>query len=214
MANVPTPDSPTIFVVDDDDAVRDSLCTSLAANGYRSEGYESGPAFLAACAAGRTGCVLIDVRMPGMDGLELQQQLNARNIGLPVIFMTGFGEVALAVQAMKAGAVDFVEKPFSFDMLKDCIGRALARSATSRRHAAETAQARERVARLTPRERDVLRLLVAGKPNKIIAHELAISPRTVEIHRARVMDKIEVKSLSELVRVTLAAGDIASPSAT
>ena len=206
MASDPTPDSPTIFVVDDDDAVRDSLCTSLAASGYRSEGYESGPAFLAADVGGRPGCVLVDVRMPGMDGLELQQQLRTREIGLPVIFMTGFGEVALAVQAMKAGAVDFVEKPFSLDVLKDCIGRALARGATSQRRAAEAAQARERLARLTPRERDVLRLLVAGKPNKIIAHELAISPRTVEIHRARVMDKVEVKSLSELVRVALAAG--------
>jgi len=156
---------------------------------------------------GRIGCVLADVRMPGMDGLELQRQLNTRGIGLPVIFMTGFGEVALAVQAMKAGAVDFVEKPCTLERLKDSLSRALARSETSQRAAAETAQARERLSRLTPRERDVLRLLVIGKPNKIIAHELAISPRTVEIHRARVMDKVDVKSLSELVRLSLAAGE-------
>ncbi len=206
MASADSPDDRTIFIVDDDEAVRDSLALSLATAGFRCETFASGAELLGAV-VGRIGCVLADVRMPGMDGLELQRQLNTRGIGLPVIFMTGFGEVALAVQAMKAGAVDFVEKPCTLERLKDSLSRALARSETSQRAAADAAQARERLSRLTPRERDVLRLLVIGKPNKIIAHELAISPRTVEIHRARVMDKVDVKSLSELVRLSLAAGE-------
>jgi two-component system response regulator FixJ len=203
----PPRDSQTVFVVDDDPAVRDSLQAMLSAAGYRCTMFASGADFLASDPGVHRGCVLVDVRMPGMDGLELQRQLKARGIGLPVIFMTGFGEVPLAVEAMKAGAVDFVEKPSTLAVLEDCIDRALAIGAASQQAAAEAAAARERIERLTPRERDVLRLLVAGKPNKIIAFELSISPRTVEIHRARVMDKMAVKSLSELVRLSLAAGE-------
>jgi two-component system response regulator FixJ len=202
----PQGDTPTVFVVDDDPAVRDSLEVMLGAAGYHLRIFASGAEFLASDTGGTRGCVLVDVRMPGMDGLELQRQMKARAIGLPVIFMTGFGEVPLAVEAMKAGAVDFVEKPSTLAVLKNCIDRALAIGAASQQAAAEAALARERILRLTPRERDVLRLLVAGKPNKIIAFELAISPRTVEIHRARVMDKMAVSSLSELVRLSLAAG--------
>ncbi len=200
-------DTLTVFVVDDDPAVRDSLQAMLGAAGYRCSMFASGAEFLASDLTGRRGCVLVDVRMPGMDGLELQRQIKARSIGLPVIFMTGFGEVPLAVEAMKAGAVDFVEKPSTLAVLKGCIDRALAIGAASEQAQAEAASARERIERLTPRERDVLRLLVAGKPNKIIAFELSISPRTVEIHRARVMDKMAVRSLSELVRLSLAAGE-------
>jgi len=205
---MPTPqdDTLTVFVVDDDPAVRDSLEAMLGAAGYRCTLFASGAEFLARDPGAARGCVLVDVRMPGMDGLELQRQMKARAIALPVIFMTGFGEVPLAVEAMKAGAVDFVEKPSTLAVLKDCIDRALAIGAASQQAAAEVAVARERIERLTPRERDVLRLLVAGKPNKIIAFELSISPRTVEIHRARVMDKMAVRSLSELVRLSLAAG--------
>jgi two-component system response regulator FixJ len=205
---MPTPqdDTLTVFVVDDDPAVRDSLEAMLGAAGYRCTLFASGAEFLAGDPGAARGCVLVDVRMPGMDGLELQRQMKARGIALPVIFMTGFGEVPLAVEAMKAGAVDFVEKPSTLAVLKDCIDRALAIGAASQQAAAEVAVARERIERLTPRERDVLRLLVAGKPNKIIAFELSISPRTVEIHRARVMDKMAVRSLSELVRLSLAAG--------
>jgi two-component system response regulator FixJ len=202
----PQGDTLTVFVVDDDPAVRDSLQAMLGAAGYHCMMFASGAEFLASDPGSAHGCVLVDVRMPGMDGLELQRQMKARAIGLPVIFMTGFGEVPLAVEAMKAGAVDFVEKPSTLAVLKDCIDRALAIGAASQQAAAEAALARERIERLTPRERDVLRLLVAGKPNKIIAFELAISPRTVEIHRARVMDKMAVRSLSELVRLSLAAG--------
>jgi two-component system response regulator FixJ len=203
----PPRDSQTVFVVDDDPAVRDSLQAMLSAAGYRCTMFASGADFLASDPGVHRGCVLVDVRMPGMDGLELQRQLKARGIGLPVIFMTGYGEVPLAVEAMKAGAVDFVEKPSTLAVLEDCIDRALAIGAASQQAAAEAAAARGRIERLTPRERDVLRLLVAGKPNKIIAFELSISPRTVEIHRARVMDKMAVKSLSELVRLSLAAGE-------
>jgi len=150
--------------------------------------------------------VLVDVRMPGMDGLELQRQMKARAIALPVIFMTGFGDVPLAVEAMKAGAVDFVEKPSTLAVLKDCIDRALAIGAASQQAAAEVAAARERIERLTPRERDVLRLLVAGKPNKIIAFELAISPRTVEIHRANMMKKLSLCNQTDLIRYALKRG--------
>ena len=186
--------------------MRDSLQTLLGTAGYGCTIFASGAEFLASDPGAARGCVLVDVRMPGMDGLELQREMKARAIALPVIFMTGFGEVPLAVEAMKAGAVDFVQKPSTLSVLKDCIDRALAIGAASQQAAAEAAAARERIERLTPRERDVLRLLVAGKPNKIIAYELNISPRTVEIHRARVMDKMAVRSLSELVRVSLAAG--------
>jgi two-component system response regulator FixJ len=154
------------------------------------------------------GCVLIDVHMPGMDGLQLQARLAEIDDKLPVIVMTGFGQVPTAVKAMKAGAVDFIEKPFEEGPMLDAVRRALIGQENAIRAESRRAEQRARLARLTARERDVFQRLAEGKPNKIIAHELVISPRTVEIHRARVMEKLEAGSLSDLVRCAVACGVI------
>jgi two-component system response regulator FixJ len=196
----------TVFVVDDDADARDSLCALLESADVTAEPYESARAFLAAYQAGRAGCLIADVRMPDMDGLELQEELNRRNAGLPVIVVTGHADVPLAVRAMKAGAVDLIEKPFDDELLLASVRRALAQAHGAREQAAVADAARAKIANLSARERQVLELLVAGQPNKIIAYELDISPRTVEIHRAHVMDKMEAKSLSDLVRAAIAAG--------
>jgi two-component system response regulator FixJ len=195
-----------IHIIDDDADVRDSLQMLIESAGHRCDGYDSAEAFLAQADLDGPGCALIDVRMPGMDGLALQRALKARGSLLPVIFMTGFGQVATAVAAMKEGAVDFVEKPCARDVMLAAIERALASGAKAGQSAAEAKQARMLVEALTPREHDVLRLMVAGKANKVIAHELQISPRTVEIHRARVMEKLAARSLSDVVRIALTAG--------
>ncbi len=147
--------------------------------------------------------------MPDMDGLELQQELNRRGVTLPVIVMTGHGDVPIAVRAMKAGASDFIEKPFSDELLLECVRRARDRAAEAGRESAEIGEIKHRLGNLTPRERQVLHGMVAGKPNKAIAFDLSISPRTVEIHRARVMEKMQARSLSALVRMALAAGETA-----
>lgn len=194
----------TVHVVDDDDAVRDSLEILLRAAGFEVATYPSGDAFLARMPARPEGCLLIDVRMPGRGGLDVQEELRARNITLPVVIVTGHGDVPLAVRAMKGGAIDFVEKPFSDDLIIGSVRRALDVGAALRRHDNAAAGVAERVALLTQRERQVLEKLVAGQPNKVIAYELSISPRTVEIHRARVMEKMQARSLSELVRMALA----------
>jgi two-component system response regulator FixJ len=149
------------------------------------------------------GCVIVDIRMPGMNGLALQQELARRDSHLPVVIVTGHGDVALAVHAMKAGAVDFIEKPYSEQELMRAVDTALVKLQDAREHEAAASSAMARLALLTPRERDVLRLLVEGRPNKVIAHQLGISPRTVEIHRANVMDKLECRSLAEAVRIAL-----------
>lgn len=199
------PDAPTVFIVDDDDAVRDSLQILLTVEGYRIETFESGVAFLEAFGAGRPGCLLADVRMPDMSGLDLQEILNERHASLPVIIMTGHGDVPMAVRVMKAGAVDFIEKPFSDTSILDGVRRALAQAGRAAADRTFAADATARLEALTPREREVLDRLVAGRPNKVIAFELGISPRTVEIHRARVMEKMQADSLSHLVRLALAA---------
>jgi two-component system, LuxR family, response regulator FixJ len=196
---------PTVFVVDDDEAVRDSLSLLLETAGHRVEAFESGAKLLGALRAERRGCIIADVRMPGMDGLELQRELLERGFRLPIIIMTGHGDVPIAVRAMKAGALDFVEKPFSEDAILDTVRLALAQVGR-RGPAASEGEVRERVSNLTQREREVLEAMVAGHPNKAIAHLLQISPRTVEIHRARVMDKMAARSLSHLVRLALQAG--------
>jgi two-component system, LuxR family, response regulator FixJ len=201
----PGPHAPVVHVVDDDPDVRDSLRMLIETTGHRCATYESAEAFLARGASPDPGCALIDIRMPGMDGLALQKALKARGSTVPIVFLTGFGDVSVAVEAMKGGAVDFVEKPCARDLLLAAIGRALAVGEKISQEAAETGKARALVGSLTPREHDVLRLMVAGKPNKVIAHELQISPRTVEIHRARVMDKLAVRSLSEALKIALAA---------
>jgi two-component system response regulator FixJ len=192
-------------VVDDDEAVRDSLSVLLEAKGYAVRSFGSALEFLAAAPSLPSGCLIADVRMPEMDGLELQRQLRARAVELPTIVITGHAEVPLAVRAMKAGAVDFIEKPFAPEAILDSLEGALSRLASPRGRDQATAAA-GKLAALSPRERQVLEGLLAGLPNKSIAYDLAISPRTVEVHRARVMDKTGVKSLSELVRLALAAG--------
>jgi two-component system response regulator FixJ len=196
---------PIVFVVDDDDAVRDSLSLLLQTSGHRVRAFGSAQNLLDALTPEAHGCIIADVRMPGMDGLELQERLAARRIGLPVIIMTGHGDVPIAVRAMKAGAVDFIEKPFAEEPLLETVRLALVRSERDRRRSGEPS-ADERLAQLTTREREVLEAMVAGHPNKAIAHLLRISPRTVEIHRARVMEKTGARSLSHLVRLALQAG--------
>lgn len=195
----------TVHVVDDDDAMRDSLTVLLGTAGFAVAAYPSAEAFLTASTDG-PGCVVIDVRMPGMGGLELQGELMKRGRRIPVILMTGHADVPIAVKAMKAGAVDFVEKPFEEAAMLGAIRRAFSLGLEAARAEAEGNQIGSRLALLTPREREVLDALVAGKSNKIIAYELAISPRTVEIHRARVMEKMEARTLSDLVRMALSVG--------
>lgn len=200
------PSSQVVHVIDDDSAVRQSLAFLLSTAGYAVRVHESAIAFLAGLPAMQDGCVVTDIRMPGMDGLELQRQLQARKASLPVIVMTGHGDVALAVQAMKAGAVDFIEKPFDDDVLLAAIRAALARHRQDAERAALIADVDRRMNSLSHRERDVLLGLVAGKPNKAIAHDLGISARTVEVYRANVMTKMHADSLSDLVRMAILSG--------
>ncbi len=195
-----------VLVADDDEAVRDSLRLLLEAAGYRVETFSSGKALLSALRPEEEACLVIDVKMPELGGIEVQERLRAAGFSLPVVIITGHGDVPLAVQAMKAGAVDFVEKPFTEEVILAAVKRALEIERQQRESEAAAAEARSRLSELSERERQVLSLLVAGKPNKVIAHELVISPRTVEIHRARVMEKTHARSLSELVKLALAAG--------
>jgi two-component system response regulator FixJ len=199
-------EAPQVHVVDDDAAVRDSLSLLLESAGFLVKAYDSAPAFLQALPAHAPGCVLTDVRMPEVDGLALQRRLNELGSRLPVIVMTGHGDVPIAVEALKAGAADFLEKPFDDAQLLAAVSNALAASQRERDEAAAVAAITARLASLTPREREVLDRLVAGQPNKTIAYDLGSSPRTVEVHRARVMEKMRARSLPELVRMTIAAG--------
>jgi len=195
-----------VYIVDDDEAVRDSLSVLLESKAYAVRSFGSAPEFLAAAPSLPVGCLIADIRMPEMDGLELQQHLIDRSLQFPLIVITGHGDVPLAVRAMKAGAVDFIEKPFASEAILNSLDTALARSSTPSEQDPTAVAAATKLALLSPREREVLEGLLAGLPNKTIAYDLAISPRTVEIHRARVMDKMGARSLSELVRLALAAG--------
>ncbi len=193
-----------VYIVDDDAAVRDSLRMLLESAGHEIRSYNSARSFLSD-ADMDAGCLVVDIRMPGMSGLELQEELVRRNIMLPVIVITGHGEVPLAVRAMAAGAVDFVEKPFDDQRMLDSVSRALQIGHQKRDRAGAAQAARDLLALLTPRERDVFDHLVKGCPNKIVGHELGISSRTVELHRAKVMSKLQARSLSDIVRIALAA---------
>ena len=198
--------SQIVHVVDDDVVVRQSLAFLLSTAGYAVRVHESAVAFLDALPGIRDGCVVTDIRMPGMDGLELQRQLRTLKVGLPVIVITGHGDIALAVQAMKAGAVDFIEKPFDDEVLLAAIRRGLANHVQDAERDSRIAEVHRRLESLSDRERDVLEGLVAGKPNKIIAFDLGISARTVEVYRANVMTKMRADSLSELVRMAILSG--------
>jgi len=195
-----------VYVVDDDEAVRESLAVLLEAKSYTVRTFALARDFLAAAPTLRPGCLIADIRMPEMDGFELQRHLTERAFNFPLIVITGHGDVPLAVRAMKAGAIDFIEKPFAVDAILASVEAALARLARTGEDDPLAATAAARLAALSPREREVLQGLLAGLPNKSIAYDLAISPRTVEIHRARVMDKMAARSLSELIRMSLAAG--------
>jgi two-component system response regulator FixJ len=196
----------TVIVVDDDPDVRDSLQALLQSAGYKARLFDSGGALLAAFSPDDAGCIIADIRMPDMDGITLQTRLAEHGNALPVIIITGHGDVPLAVRAMKAGALDFIEKPFDDDRLLDSVKRALDRTREQRNQAASTQAVTQRISSLTPRELDVLKLLVAGHPNKVVAHQLEISPRTVEVHRGHLMEKMQARSLSDLVRMALSAG--------
>jgi two-component system, LuxR family, response regulator FixJ len=195
-----------VYIVDDDEAVRDSLSVLLESKGYAVRSFDSAPEFLAAAALLPIGCVIVDIRMPDMDGLELQRRLMDRSRDLPLIVITGHGDVPLAVRAMKAGAVDFIEKPFASEAILGSIEVALSRLTAPDADDPAKPAAIAKLALLSPRELQVLEGLLAGLPNKTIAYDLQISPRTIEIHRARVMDKMGARSLSELIRLALAAG--------
>jgi two-component system response regulator FixJ len=200
------PDSAIVHVIDDDEAVRDSLQFLLASAKLQVATYDSATSFLAALPAIKGGCVVTDVRMPQMSGIELLRKLKASGSELPVIVMTGHGDISLAVEAMKEGAADFLEKPYDDGALIKAVQAALDRYTRDARREAEKAQIRERLALLSQREREVLEGLIAGHANKIIAADLKISPRTVEIYRAHVMTKMAADSLSDLVRMSLIAG--------
>jgi len=197
---------PNIYIVDDDQAVRESLQMLLETSGYAVRVFASAGDFLEVAESLEFGCLVADLQMPEMDGLELLHQLNELGVRLPAVVVTAHGDIATAVRAMRAGAIDFVEKPFTTEALQNGIRMALAQ----RPRPSSADQARlaiqERLKILSPREREVLDGMVAGHPNKVIAYRLSLSPRTVEIHRARVMDKMQARSLSELVRLALAAG--------
>ena len=195
-----------VHLVDDDEAIRRSASFMLRTSGYLVTTYGSGAELIDAIEEAETGCILLDVRMPDMHGLEVQQALKDLNIRLPVIVMTGHGDVGVAVQAMKAGAVDFIEKPFERAVLLGAIEAGFARIDHAERRHARADEAKARLKALTPRERDVLRGLASGQPNKAIAYDLGISPRTVEIHRANLMSKLESASLSAVLRIAFAAG--------
>lgn len=199
--------SDIIHVIDDDVDVRQSLAFLLTTAAFTVRVHESADAFLKVLPEVQEGCIVTDVRMPGIDGIELQRRLAADGVRLPVIVMTGHGDIALAVEAMKAGAVDFIEKPFDDEMMISAIKAALARRAGDRERNSRIAGVRDRLKLLSERERQVMDGLVAGKPNKIIAYDLGISARTVEIYRANVMTKMQADSLSALVRMALLAGD-------
>lgn len=194
---------PTVFIVDDDQGIRHAMELLMRTVGLDCETFGSADEFLERFDPERPGCLVLDIRMPGMSGLELQQRLGERTCRLPVIFITGHGDVPMAVRAMQEGAVDFIEKPFRDQELLDVIRGALRTDGERRAEQRETADISARIERLTKREQQVMDLVVTGKPNKVIAWELGVSQRTVEIHRARVMEKMEARSLADLVRMQI-----------
>ncbi len=195
----------TVFIVDDDPAIRFAMQALMDSVNIAHEIFASGDEFLESAAEQRPGCLVLDIRMPGLGGLELQEELIRRGSGLPIIFITGHGDVPMAVDAMQKGAVDFIQKPFRDQDLLDRVHEALKTDQERREEQQAHAEVAERLARLTNREREVFDLVVTGKPNKVIAYELGVSQRTVEIHRARVMEKMQARSLADLVKMHMTA---------
>ncbi|MDX1486657.1 MAG: response regulator transcription factor [Acidiferrobacterales bacterium] len=192
---------PTVFVVDDDEAVRGGLEQLIQTIGLNVQTHASADEFLASYRHGQPGCLVLDIRMPGMGGLDLQEQLARQGIQLPIIFLTGHGDVPAAVRALKAGAMDFLEKPFNSQVLLDLIQQAIRRDAETHTRVAEESEVARRLTALTGREHQVLEKIIDGKANKVIAMELGISERTVEFHRSKIMKKMQVRSLAELVNL-------------
>lgn len=199
-------DTDIVHVVDDDEAMRDSMAFLLRAENFQVQTYADAADFLTALPQIKVGCVVTDVRMPGMSGIELLQRLRELKVSLPVIVISGHGDVPLAVEAMKTGALDFIEKPFDDDVFLRAVRLALSAQAVDSQRQAQKATINSRLESLSNREREVLEGLVAGHPNKTIAYDLGISPRTVEIYRANVMEKMQARSLSDLVRMALVGG--------
>ena len=195
-----------VHIVDDDEAIRQSVGFLLRKAGHAVETYSTGVSFLKAVTRDSRGCVLLDVRMPDIDGLEVQKRLSSQGIGLPVVILTGHGDVTLAVRAVRAGAIEFLEKPFERAVLLAAIEAALDHGARADRGQLAAADAIVRIAALTDRERDVLGGMVLGRPNKLIAFDLGIATRTVEVHRANLMNKLSARSLSDVLRIAFAAG--------
>ncbi|SFR76636.1 two component transcriptional regulator, LuxR family [Marinobacter daqiaonensis] len=198
----------TVYVVEDDEAVRDSLELLLKSDGKSVKTYPSATDFLRDYSEDMAGCIVLDIRMPGMDGMELQKKLNARHSLLPIIFVTGHGDVPLAVDAMKEGAVDFIQKPYREEALLEKIEAALEQDREQRKTLSERQEIVRRIKTLTPRETEIMERMIAGQANKVIAIELDISQRTVEIHRSRVMHKMGTHSLAHLVRMVLSVKDL------
>jgi len=205
------PSDAVVHVIDDDDAARESLEFLLRTAGFDVRAYENATAFLEALPQVKLGCVISDVRMPGMSGIDLLKRLKELAVATPVIIITGHGDVPLAVEAMKFGAVDFLEKPFDDEVLVGAVQSALAQQKDTQRRHGELSQINARLTELSNRERQVLEGLVAGRPNKVIAFDLGISPRTVEIYRANLMTKMQAATLSDLVRMALVAGILEEP---
>ncbi len=197
--------APTVFIVDDDPAIRFAMQALMDSVNIEHEIFASGDEFLENVEDHLAGCLVLDIRMPGLGGLELQEELLRRGSTLPIIFITGHGDVPMAVDAMQKGAVDFIQKPFRDQDLLDRIREALKTDQERREEQQKHAEVAERLARLTNREREVFDLVVTGKPNKVIAYELGVSQRTVEIHRARVMEKMQARSLADLVKMHMTA---------
>jgi RNA polymerase sigma factor (sigma-70 family) len=197
---------PTVFLVDDDAGVRDALSLSLKTAGLNVETYDAAEPFLAAYSRDRPGCLVLDVRMPQMSGPELQETLKANGVKIPIIFITGHGDIPMSVKAIKEGAIDFLEKPFRMQVLLERVQEAMLKDAQARESDTDKQAIIERYALLTPREREILSLIIAGKSSKEIAKELHVSPRTIETHRSRIIDKMKAKSLSDLLAMAFSCG--------
>jgi len=201
----------TVYVVEDDEAVRDSLELLLQSDDKPVKTYDSATAFLKSYSDAMAGCIVLDIRMPGMDGMELQKKLNDKHSILPIIFVTGHGDVPMAVDAMKEGAIDFIQKPYREEALLEKIEAALVQDRQQRKRLGEKQEIVRRVKSLTPREHEIMDRMIAGQANKVIAIELEISQRTVEIHRSRVMHKMGTHSLAHLVRMVLSVKNLIDP---
>lgn len=199
-------DEPTVFVVDDDRAVRNALGLLMKSVGMQVETFADAVGFLNAYTPDRAGCLVVDVRLPGMSGPHLQERLLEQNVDIPLIFISGHGNISTAVRTIKAGAVDFVEKPFDEQVLLDCIQKAIERDARARNERVRHGKLAAALELLTPREKEVMKMLIGGKPNKLIARGLNVSTKTVETHRANIMHKLGIRSVAELVRMAMVAG--------